>query len=92
MSAHVYILASKPNGTLYIGVTTNLPERVAQHKSKQIDGFTKDYDVTRLVCFEEFFDVRDAIVREKQLKKWRRAWKIDLIERGNPHWDELLPY
>jgi putative endonuclease len=92
MPAHVYILASKVYGTLYIGVTTNLPERIGQHKSKMIDSFTKAYDVTRLVYFEEFFDVRDAITREKQLKKWRRAWKIELIEQSNPDWEELLPY
>ena len=73
MTAFVYILASKTNGTLYIGVTTNLPERIAQHKSGAFEGFSNLYHVTRLVYAEEFFDVRDAIKREKQLKKWRRA-------------------
>jgi putative endonuclease len=92
MPAHVYILASKPYGTLYIGVTTNLPERIGQHKSKAVAGFSGQYNVTRLVYFEEFFDVRDAITREKQLKKWRRAWKIELIKKSNPDWEELLPY
>jgi putative endonuclease len=92
MPAHVYILASKVYGTLYIGVTTNLPERIGQHKSKAVAGFTEQHNVTRLIYFEEFFDVRDAITREKQLKKWRRAWKIELIEQSNPDWEELLPY
>jgi putative endonuclease len=92
MGAHhyyVYILASKIGGTLYIGVTNDLIRRVAQHKLKLIDGFTKDYDVVRLVYFEQFDDPENAIKREKRLKKWNRAWKVRLIEQHNPNWDDL---
>ncbi|MGT2502625.1 GIY-YIG nuclease family protein [Bradyrhizobium guangxiense] len=92
MGAHhyyVYILASKIGGTLYIGVTNDLIRRVAQHKLKLIDGFTKDYDVVRLVYFEQFDDPENAIKREKRLKKWNRAWKVRLIEQRNPNWDDL---
>jgi putative endonuclease len=80
----VYILASKFNGTLYIGVTNELVRRVHQHKSKLIEGFTKKYNVERLVYYEETDDVNAAIKREKQLKEWQRAWKIQLIENDNP--------
>ena len=85
----VYILASKRNGTLYIGVTSDLSRRMAQHKSGEIGGFTKKYRVDRLVYCEYFPDMHAAITREKQMKKWRRAWKIELIERDNPEWRDL---
>jgi putative endonuclease len=85
----VYILASKRNGTLYIGVTNNLPQRVEQHKSRSVPSFTQRYAVDRLVWFERYGDVHEAIAREKQLKGWNRAWKIKLIEAGNPEWAEL---
>ena len=85
----VYILASRRNGTLYIGVTNDLPRRMEQHKARAVPGFTRRYAVTRLVYFETFGDVNEAIAREKQLKGWKRAWKIKLIEAGNPEWLEL---
>jgi len=86
---YVYIMASKPNGTLYIGMTNNLTRRVVEHKSGSIDGFTKKYNVDKLVYFEEVTDVISAISREKQLKNWHRQWKINLIETVNPDWDDL---
>ena len=86
----VYILASKRNGTLYIGVTSNLPARVWQHKNDLAEGFTKKYGVHRLVYFEIYDDMSEAIQREKRLKKWRRQWKIDLIEKTNPQWRDLF--
>lgn len=85
----VYILASKKNGTLYIGVTSDLLGRVWQHKNKVVDGFTKKYDVGRLVYYEQTEDARSALRREKQLKNWKRQWKIDLIEKENSNWDDL---
>ncbi len=88
-SCFVYILASKKNGTLYIGVTSDLTKRVWQHKNKASDGFTANYDVGKLVYFEETSDILSAITREKQLKKWNRAWKIRLIEENNPRWEDL---
>ncbi|MEM9634456.1 MAG: GIY-YIG nuclease family protein [Pseudomonadota bacterium] len=89
MSAHVYILASDRNGTLYIGVTSDLSRRVYEHQNGLIDGFTKTYDVNRLVYAEEYERIDEAIAREKQLKNWKRAWKIDLIENSNPDWRDL---
>lgn len=86
---YVYILASKYKGTLYIGVTSNLLKRIYEHKHKLITGFTSSYDVDKLVYFEETEDIPIAINREKQLKKWKREWKINLIERNNPHWLDL---
>ena len=88
---YVYILASKIGGTLYIGVTNDIIRRVAEHKSKLIESFTEKYDVARLVYFEQFDDPENAIKREKRLKKWNRAWKIRLIEKSNPNWDDLYP-
>jgi len=85
----VYILASRRNGTLYTGVTGNLAKRVYQHKSGLVDGFTKAHDVSQLVYYEVHDDIREAITREKRIKKWRRAWKIRLIEEQNPAWDDL---
>ncbi len=87
---YTYILASKKHGTLYIGVTSSLASRVGQHKQGQVEGFTKDYHVHRLVYYERHNDIQDAIRREKQLKKWNRAWKIRLIERANPNWFDLF--
>jgi len=86
---YVYILASKRNGTLYIGVTNDLERRVAEHKQGVHDGFTKEYGIRSLVYLEWFPDIRDAITREKQLKKWNRQWKLQLIEKENPEWIDL---
>ena len=85
----VYILASKRNGTLYIGVSSNLRKRVWQHRNHLIEGFTKKYEVNRLVYYEVFDNPTSAIEREKRLKEWRRTWKIHLIEKQNPNWDDL---
>ena len=91
MSYYVYILASKTGGTLYIGVTNDLVRRVFEHKSKFVRGFTKKYDVVKLVYYELYDSVENAIQREKRLKKWNRQWKIRLIEERNPNWDDLYP-
>jgi putative endonuclease len=85
----VYILASKRNGTLYIGVTGDLPTRITQHKSGEQKGFTQTYKVHTLVWFENFADISLAIQREKTMKKWPRQWKINVIERDNPQWNDL---
>jgi putative endonuclease len=85
----VYTLASQRNGTLYIGVTSQLATRVWQHKNKIADGFTAEYGVDKLVYYETHSSAEAAIVREKQMKKWRRAWKIELIEGLNPEWRDL---
>ena len=85
---YVYIMAS-PSGTLYVGMTNNLQQRVYEHKHGLIQGFTKKYNVTRLVYFEETGDVQSAIAREKEIKKWRRSKKIALIESLNPKWQDL---
>jgi putative endonuclease len=85
---HVYIMANEQR-TLYTGVTGDLLNRVAQHRQKSIEGFTKKYDLTKLVYCETFHDVRTAIAREKQIKGWRRVRKLDLIESQNPGWDDL---
>ncbi|MDO8690694.1 MAG: GIY-YIG nuclease family protein [Dehalococcoidia bacterium] len=87
----VYILASTRNGALYIGVTSDLPKGVYQHKNDLLGGFTQKYRVHDLVYYETTDDVNAAITREKQLKKWERAWKIRLIEERNPGWEELCP-
>ena len=87
----VYILASQRNGTLYIGVTSDFVGRISVHKQDLIDGFTKRYGVHRLVYIEMHDTMVDAIKREKQLKAWRRAWKIELIERENTEWRDLYP-
>jgi len=89
MTYYVYILASRPNGTLYIGVTNDLVRRAYEHREGLVDGFTKTHGVKTLVFFEPHDDIEHAIVREKRLKRWRRAWKIQLIERGNPEWRDL---
>ena len=85
----VYLLASKRNGTLYVGVTSNLAQRVWQHKEGFIDGFTKWYGVHDLVWYEFHNTMESAIAREKLMKKWKRAWKMDLIENANPAWRDL---
>ena len=85
----VYIMASKRNGTLYLGVTSNWVQRVWQHKNDVIGGFTQKYRVHQLVYYEVFEDMNTAITREKQLKKWNRSWKINLIEKKNPTWNDL---
>lgn len=85
----IYILASKRNGTLYIGVTSNLIRRVWEHKNNAVDGFTKKYNVYMLVYFEQTENVQSALLREKQLKKWKREWKLKLIEKDNPKWKDL---
>ncbi|RXH13964.1 GIY-YIG nuclease family protein [Bradyrhizobium guangzhouense] len=88
-SYYVYILASKISGTLYIGVTNDLIRRVAEHKLQLVESFTKEYGVVKLVYFEQFNDPENAIKREKRLKKWKRDWKIALIEKDNPDWNDL---
>ncbi len=85
----VYILASRQNGTLYIGVTSDLKKRSWEHKNDLVDGFTKRYGVHRLVYYELHQDMVSAITREKQMKKWDRAWKLELIEKLNPGWTDL---
>jgi putative endonuclease len=85
----VYFMASQKNGTIYIGVSNDLYRRVFEHREKLYAGFSKKHRTTRLVYYEQFADVRDAIYREKQLKKWNRAWKIELIEQMNPDWRDL---
>ncbi len=86
---YIYILSSKRNGTLYIGVTNNLNKRVHEHRNDLVDGFTKDYQIHNLVYFEQHNDINIALVREKQLKKWKREWKLQLIEKENPEWKDL---
>ncbi len=86
---YVYILASQRNGTLYIGVTNNLVRRVYEHKNNLVKGFTAKYKIYDLVYYEQTADIQSAINREKQLKKWNRKWKLDLIENVNPDWNDL---
>ncbi len=85
----IYILASKRNGTLYVGTTSDLLRRIDEHKTGAVEGFTKRYTVHNLVYYEEIEDVTVAIAREKQLKNWKRNWKLALIEKGNPEWQDL---
>jgi putative endonuclease len=87
----VYILASKPHGTLYVGSTPDLIRRIWEHKTKAVSGFTAKYDVDRLVWFEAHESIAAAAARERQIKEWKRAWKIELIERDNPQWIDLYP-
>ena len=88
---HVYILASRRNGTLYIGVTADLGTRIAAHQAGTASAFTREYNVHTLVWCEPHATITEAITREKRLKEWKRAWKIDLIETANPDWRDLLP-
>ena len=87
----VYMLASGHYGTLYVGVTNDLHRRAYQHREGLVPGFTKKYNVKKLVWFEMYRDIREAIAQEKRLKRWRRDWKISLIEENNPHWIDLYP-
>ena len=89
--AFIYMLASKPRGTLYIGVTADLIRRVWEHKEKVLAGFTKRYGVDHLVYYEEFQSISDAIAREKRIKRYKRDWKIALIEQNNLYWEDLYP-
>ncbi|HEY8100481.1 MAG TPA: GIY-YIG nuclease family protein [Burkholderiaceae bacterium] len=89
MSYYVYLLASSRNGTLYIGMTNDLVRRVYEHKEGFVSGFTKQHSIKTLVYYEVFDDPESAIYREKQLKAWKRAWKIELIEQANPYWNDL---
>ena len=88
---YVYIMCSEKNGTLYIGVTNDLSRRIYQHKNKKVPGFTAKYSVDRLVYFEIFESILTAIRREKQIKGWNRLWKLQLIEKINPAWNDLYP-
>ena len=85
----VYLLASRRNGTLYVGVTSNLIARLHQHREGSLPGFSRDYAVKRLAWFEPHATMEQAILREKRIKKWNRAWKLELIERANPGWRDL---
>jgi putative endonuclease len=86
---YIYILASKRNGTLYIGVTNDLQRRIYEHKNNLIEGFSKKYSIHHLVYFEDVNDINSALQREKQLKRWTRKWKVELIEKFNPDWRDL---
>jgi putative endonuclease len=85
----VYIMASKKNGTLYVGVTSNLVKRIWEHKNNMVEGFTKRYGVHQLVWYELHASMESALAREKRLKDWKRAWKLELIEKNNPDWQDL---
>ena len=89
MKPAVYILASKKEGTLYIGVTSDLLKRIYEHKNNVVEGFTKEYAVHTLVYYEVHESMEEAIKKEKKLKKWNRQWKIDLLEKNNPEWKDL---
>ena len=91
MAYYVYLLASRKHGTLYLGVTNNIVRRGYEHRTSSVDGFSARYGVTKIVWFEIYDDVLTAIAREKELKKWRRDWKIRLIEEDNPEWTDLYP-
>jgi putative endonuclease len=86
---YVYILASQKKGTLYIGVTSDLARRMEEHRTEALSGFTSRYDVKQLVHYEVYDDAENAITREKRLKAWKRVWKIELIEKSNPEWNDL---
>ena len=86
---YVYVLASERNGTLYVGVTSNLAKRIWEHKERLVPGFTSEYGVYKLVWYEQHGSAETAITREKRIKKWNRAWKIKLIEETNPYWNDL---
>lgn len=91
MLSYVYMLSDKPRGTLYIGVTSDLIKRIWQHKESFVDGFSAKYGLKNLVWYEVHEDINEAIRREKQLKKWNRIWKIELIEKNNSEWQDLYP-
>ncbi|WP_299194969.1 GIY-YIG nuclease family protein [uncultured Litoreibacter sp.] len=90
MPYHVYIMASRPHGAIYTGVTNDLVRRANEHRNGLISGFTEKYQCKTLVWYEEHQDINEAILREKRIKKWKRAWKIALIEASNPSWEDLL--
>ena len=89
MSYYVYILASRRDGAIYVGITNDIVRRVYEHRMKAVPGFTAKYNITQLVWFETYDDPVSAITREKELKKWKRAWKVQLIEAENPQWHDL---
>jgi putative endonuclease len=89
-SYFVYILASQRNGTLYVGVTNDLVRRMSEHKAKLVPGFTRKYGVDQLVYFEEYTSILEARARERSLKRWNRSWKLELIEKFNPQWRDLI--
>ena len=89
MNSYIYIMSNKSNTTIYIGVTSDLIKRVYEHKNKLIDGFTKKYNIDKLVYYEIYDDINEAIKREKQLKTFKREWKNQLIEENNKNWDDL---
>jgi putative endonuclease len=88
---YVYLMASQPNGTIYLGVTSNIAQRAYQHREGMVEGFSKKYGCTLLVWYEQHDDIQDARVREYQMKKWRRDWKVALIVERNPQWVDLFP-
>ena len=88
-SSHVYLLANRPYGTLYVGVTSDLVKRIWQHREGFVGGFTKEFKVTRLVWYETHGDILEAIRREKLIKRWRRDWKVNLVQSMNPRWRDL---
>ena len=87
---YVYLMASQPNGTIYLGVTSNIAQRAYQHREGMVEGFSKKYGCTLLVWYEQHDDIQDARVREYQMKSWKRAWKLRLIEGRNPQWRDLF--
>ena len=87
---YVYLMASQPNGTIYLGVTSNLIQRAYQHRSGLIEGFSKKYGCTRLVWYEQHDDIQDARIQEYRMKGWKRAWKLRIIEERNPQWRDLF--
>lgn len=89
MNSYIYIMTNKSKGTLYIGVTSNIIKRIYEHKNKLTDGFTKKYNLKKLVYYEIYDDINEAIKREKQLKSWKREWKIELVEKINNNWNDL---
>lgn len=91
LSSHVYIITNKRNGTLYIGVTSDLRKRIFEHKNGIFEGFSKKYGLNFLVWYEGHDDISEAILREKQIKKWERNWKLRIIEEMNPDWKDLFP-
>jgi putative endonuclease len=91
MPYFVYMLTNRPHGTLYIGVTNNVERRVSEHRGEGGSEFCRKYNLNRLVYVDEFQDVEYAIAAEKRIKRWRRAWKDQMIEKLNPHWDDLMP-
>ena len=87
---YVYIITNKPRGTLYIGITNDIIRRMQEHKNKMVEGFSKKYSLDKLMYYESYADVKEAIGREKMLKEWKRVWKIELIEQNNPNWEDLI--